>query len=145
MNNIKLNKIEKEKLDLIESKKDIIINLLNKIALLEFSVNYNLSEYKRIVDINNLENNKQYKLLKNRLENILDFFIKDTVFSYTITSFGTLSVLYPTNIEISDEVQCLQAVLKYRHNINLPYSYVMGKSVRKELRNSVLNELKNNF
>ena len=145
MNDVKLNKSEKEKLDLIESKKDIIINLLNKIALLEFSVNYNLSEVKRIIDVNNLEDNKQYKLLKNRLENILDSFIENTEFKYTISSFGALSIMYPINTQILENAQCFQIVLKYRHNIKLPYSYVTGKGVKKELRNSILNELKNNF
>lgn len=127
---VKLNESEKEKLNLIESKKDTIIDLLNKIAVLEFKVNYNLGEYGRIADVNKLEDNEQYKSLKRELEDILNSILENTEFNYKIMNFGTLSISHPINATNILE-GCSQNVLSYRHSINLPYAYVMGKKVGK--------------
>ena len=48
MSFVELTESEKEKLNLIENEKDTILDLLNKIAILEFKTNYNLGEYSKI-------------------------------------------------------------------------------------------------
>ena len=131
MNFIELTESEKEKLNLIENEKDTILDLLNKIAILEFKTNYNLGEYGRITDANKLRDNEQYKLIKEELEGILDSILSNTEFSYRIMNFGTLSITYPININTFSSVPCSQEVLNYRHNIDLPYAYIMGKKIGK--------------
>ncbi len=139
---IKLDENEKEKLNEIEKQKDAIIFILNEIALLEFKVNYNLSEYKRIADVNKLNDNEQFKTLKKELENILNPILNNTEFEYKIMNFGTLSIYHPCNTDIISSVKCSQDVLNYRHNILLPYAYVMGKSIGKKYAKSWLENLK---
>lgn len=129
---VKLNENEKEKLNLIESEKDTILDILNKIAILEFKTNYNLSEYKRIADVNKLENNEQYISLKDELKGMLDSILNGTEFDYRIMNFGTLSISHPINTNTFSNVPCSQEVLNYRHNINLPYAYVMGRGIGKK-------------
>lgn len=128
---VKLNEIEKEKLNLIESKGDRIINLLNQMAIFEFSMNYNLGEYSRVADVNKVEESKNYKSFKKELEDILNPILKGTEFTYKIMNFGTLSISHPINTTTIFE-GCSQEVLSYRHKVNLPYAYVMGKSVGKK-------------
>ena len=131
MNFVELTESEKEKLNLIENEKDTILDLLNKIAILEFKTNYNLGEYGRITDVNKLRDNEQYKLTKEELEGILDSILSNTEFSYRIMNFGTLSITHPINVNTFSSVSCSQEVLNYKHNINLPYTYVMGKKIGK--------------
>lgn len=128
---VKLNEIEKEKLNLIESKEDRIINLLNQMAIFEFSMNYNLGEYSRVVDVNKVEESENYKSFKKQLEDILNPILEGTEFTYKIMNFGTLSISHPINATTIFE-GCSQDVLSYRHKVNLPYAYVMGKSVGKK-------------
>lgn len=128
---VKLNEIEKEKLNLIESKEDRIINLLNQMAIFEFSMNYNLGEYSRVADVNKVEESENYKSFKKQLEDILNPILEGTEFTYKIMNFGTLSISHPINATTIFE-GCSQDVLSYRHKVNLPYAYVMGKSVGKK-------------
>ena len=128
---VKLNEKEKERLCLIENRKKDIVNILNNIAIFEFSMNYNLSEYKRILDVNEVDETGNYKSFKKELEDILKPILDSTKFTYKIMNFGVLTIYYPINsTEIIDG--CSQEVLNFRHIIALPYTYVMGKSISKK-------------
>lgn len=128
---VKLNEVEKEKLNQVESNKNKIIELLNKIAILEFKINYNLGETGRVCDYNKLEENEQYKYLKNELSTLLDSILGDSEFEYKIMNFGTMSISHPINT--GDILRdCSQDVVSYRHTLNLPYAYVMGRKVGKK-------------
>ena len=129
---VKINENEKEMLNKIESSKDTIIQLLNEIALLEFTVNYNLGEAGRICDYNKLEENEQYKYLKNELSTLLDTILSNSEFKYRIMNFGAMSISHPIN-EGTILKDCSQEVVSYRHTIDLPYTYVMGRSIGKNI------------
>ena len=128
---VKLNEKEKERLYLIENRKKDIVNILNNIAIFEFSMNYNLSEYKRILDVNKVDGTENYKSFKKELDGILKSILDNTKFTYKIMNFGVLTIYHPIN---STEIieGCSQEVLNFRHSIELPYTYVMGKSISKK-------------
>ena len=138
---VKLNEKEVEILNKVESNKDAIIQLLNEIALLEFTVNYNLGETGRICDYNKLEENEQYKYLKNELSTLLDSILGNSEFKYKIMNFGTMSISYPIN-QGTILKNCSQEVKSYRHTLNLPFAYVMGKGIAKKYMESWVNEMK---
>lgn len=128
---VELSEIEKEKLCLIESKKEEIVKILNDMAIFEFTMNYNLSEYRRIIDVKRIEETENYKSFKKELEDILKPILDSTEFTYRIMNFGVLTISHPIN---STEIfeGCSQEVLNLRHNTALPYAYIMGKSVGKK-------------
>lgn len=138
---VKLNKEEQNLLESIKEREDEIVKILNNIAVLEFSINYNLGETGRLLDQNKVEENKDYLKLKAKLEEILEP-LKNTEFKYKIMNFGALSISHSIN-EGDILRDCSQEVLGFRHNIQLPYTYVMGKRVGKKVAMEyIVNELK---
>lgn len=136
---VKLNELETEKLNQIKSKEVEIVNVLNEIAIEEFKANYNLGEYARVADKNKFGISSKYQELKSKLENIIKPIIEGTTFKYSIMNFGTLSISHPITASILQD--CTQDVLDYRHNVMLPYSYVMGKGIGKRYAKEWLEDI----
>ena len=76
----------------IVENKNILMDLLNRLAFEEFKHNYNISEFRRAINYNKFDDTEICKSLKNNIEKILDKVIDNQLYIYSLGHSGVLIV-----------------------------------------------------
>lgn len=125
-----------DRIILDEIIKDKVMNLLNKIKLIEFKYNCTLGEYARISNYSKIRQDSNFKRYKSEIEEILRPYTKDLVVK--ISEIGLLEILEAVD-KLGDSV-IYQSKLTLISNLDLPYAWVMGKTCSKKVSQQILEQ-----
>lgn len=115
---------------------DRIINLLNKIKILEFKYNCLLSEYGRIINYPKIREDELFKKWKLEVENILEPYTKDL--TVKVSEMGIITILKEESK--TDTAITYKKILDIFPTLKLPYAWEMGRKCGKRVSEQILKE-----